>query len=110
MEKNRKTKNRRRNNERRNKKGQSYILCTVVTKMDTNKLKRLMKEKNISIYRLSKLTGLRDAGLGRIVNGKSRYILLDTAARIALALDVSVDELLEEDYRKDVNTKRRGET
>lgn len=70
--------------------------------MDPEKLKRIMKEKNVSIYRLSKLTGLRDAGLGRIVNGKSRYILLDTAARIALALDVSVDELLLDEYRKKI--------
>jgi len=68
--------------------------------MDPEKLKKIMKEKNVSIYRLSKLTGLRDAGLGRIVNGKSRYILLDTAARIAMALDVGVDELLLDEYKK----------
>ena len=71
-------------------------------RMDPEKLKRIMKEKNLSIYRLSKLTGLRDAGLGRIVNGKSRYILLDTAARIAMALDVGVDELLLDEYKKTI--------
>lgn len=73
--------------------------------MDPEKLKRIMKEKNVSIYRLSKLTGLRDAGLGRIVNGKSRYILLDTAARIAMALDVGVDELLLDEYKKNDSMK-----
>lgn len=73
--------------------------------MDPEKLKRIMKEKNVSVYRLSKLTGLRDAGLGRIVNGKSRYILLDTAARIAMALDVGVDELLLDEYKKNDSMK-----
>lgn len=78
-----------------------YMLWKGV-RMDPEKLKRIMKEKNLSIYRLSKLTGLRDAGLGRIVNGKSRYILLDTAARIAMALDVGVDELLLDEYKKTI--------
>ena len=73
--------------------------------MDPEKLKKIMKEKNVSIYRLSKLTGLRDAGLGRIVNGKSHYILLDTAARIAMALDVGVDELLLDEYKKNDSMK-----
>ena len=31
-----------------------------------------MKNKNISIYKLSKLTGLDDKGLGCIINGKQK--------------------------------------
>ena len=38
--------------------------------MNTRKIKDLMKEKNMSIYRLSKETGISDSLLGKILNGK----------------------------------------
>lgn len=63
--------------------------------MDIEFLKKIMNERNISIYRLSKLTKLRDSGLGMIINGKREDPKISTIVKIAKALNLTKDEFIE---------------
>ena len=65
--------------------------------MNTRKIKDLMKEKNMSIYRLSKETGISDSLLGKILNGKVENPRIQTVKQIAKALDVTIDEIVNKD-------------
>lgn len=62
--------------------------------MNTRKIKDLMKEKNMSIYRLSKETGISDSLLGKILNGKVENPRIQTVKQIAKALNVAIDEIV----------------
>jgi transcriptional regulator with XRE-family HTH domain len=62
--------------------------------MNTRKIKDLMKEKNMSIYRLSKETGISDSLLGKILNGKVENPRIQTVKQIAKALNVTIDEIV----------------
>ena len=63
--------------------------------MDIEFLKKIMNERNISIYRLSKLTKLRDSGLGMIINGKREDPKISSMVKIAKALNLTNDEFAE---------------
>lgn len=63
--------------------------------MNIEFLKKIMNERNISIYRLSKLTKLRDSGLGMIINGKRENPKISTIIKIAKALNLTNDEFIE---------------
>ena len=65
--------------------------------MNTRKIKDLMKEKNMSIYRLSKETGISDSLLGKILNGKVENPRIQTVKQIAKALNVARDEIVNMD-------------
>ena len=65
--------------------------------MNTRKIKDLMKEKNMSIYRLSKETGISDSLLGKILNGKVENPRIQTVKQIAKALNVKKDEIVNKD-------------
>lgn len=62
--------------------------------MNTRKIKDLMEEKNMSIYRLSKETGISDSLLGKILNGKVENPRIQTVKQIAKALNVAIDEIV----------------
>ena len=40
--------------------------------MNTDKIIKLMEEKNITLYRLGKMTNLNESNLGKIVSGKTK--------------------------------------
>lgn len=65
--------------------------------MNIRKIKDLMKEKNMSIYRLSKETGISDSLLGKILNGKVENPRIQTVKQIAKALNVTIDEIVNMD-------------
>ena len=56
-----------------------------------------MKEKNMSIYRLSKETRISDSLLGKILNGKVENPRIQTVKQIAKALNVTIDEIVNMD-------------
>ena len=70
--------------------------------MNSNYLKNILSNRNISIYKLSKLADLDDGMLNRIINGKTTNPRIDTLIKIAKALDLSEHEFAELcGYRKD---------
>ena len=54
-----------------------------------------MKNRNISIYKLSQMTNIDDRGLGKIVNGKTKNPHIDTLIKIAKAFNLTNDEFAE---------------
>lgn len=73
--------------------------------MDTIRLRQLMKEKGISIYRLSQMTGIRDGVLGRLVNEKTRDPRISTVIKIADALNVDINDLIANEQTNDKRWK-----
>lgn len=63
-------------------------------KMNTERIKELMQSKDMSIYRLSKETGISDSLLGKILSGKVKDPRISTVKQIAKALDVKIDEIV----------------
>lgn len=70
--------------------------------MNTKYLKILMEKENISMYRLSKLSGIENKSIWNIVNNKRKDPQISTVVKIAKALELSNDEFAELcGYRKD---------
>lgn len=63
--------------------------------MNNNKFKDILQRKNMTIYALSKLTGLDDRGLGKMINGITANPRIDTLIKIAQELGLSNDEFAE---------------
>jgi len=61
-----------------------------------DKIRLLRKENNISIRKLSEMTGLSKSTLSDIENNKSKKPTVDTIERIAKALQIPISELFEE--------------
>ena len=70
--------------------------------MNINILKTLLEKENISMYRLSKLSGIENKSIWNIVNNKRKDPQISTVVKIAKALDLTNDEFAELcGYRKD---------
>ena len=70
--------------------------------MNINILKTLMEKENISMYRISKLSGIENKSIWNIVNNKRKDPQISTVVKIAKALDLTNDEFAELcGYRKD---------
>ena len=70
--------------------------------MNINILKTLMEKENISMYRLSKLSGIENKSIWNIVNNKRKDPQISTVVKIAKALDLNDHEFAELcGYRKD---------
>ena len=63
--------------------------------MNINILKTLMEKENISMYRLSKLSGIENKSIWNIVNNKRKDPQISTVVKIAKALELSNDEFAE---------------
>ena len=62
--------------------------------MNIEKIKKIMDEKNITLYRLSKITDLNESNLGKIMSGKTKDPRISYVKAIADALEVSIDEIV----------------
>lgn len=70
--------------------------------MNTNYLKELLKNKNLTIYKLSKLTGISDGRLNQIINNKTKKPQNYTIVKIAVALGLDDHEFADLcGYRKE---------
>ena len=55
------------------------------------KLEKIMAEKRITYYRLSKLTGISSSVSAAISTEKGRYLSFENMDKVAIALGVSLD-------------------
>lgn len=70
--------------------------------MNVDFLKNYLIQKKISIYRLSKISGIGDGRLNQIINKKTKKPQMTTVVKIAKALDLTNDEFAKLcGYRKD---------
>ncbi len=56
------------------------------------KLKKMLDEKQITTYQLSKLTGISEQSFSKLRNGLSKELSFSSMVKIADALDISLDE------------------
>lgn len=77
--------------------------------MNTDKIIKLMEEKNITLYRLGKMTNLNESNLGKIVSGKTKDPRISYVKAIADALEVSIDEIvIKNNYRTDKRERNQN--
>ena len=62
--------------------------------MNTDRLKQIMKEKNITKYKLALLTNISNSHISKIVNGNNPNPRINTVKVIAKALDVDIKEII----------------
>ena len=62
--------------------------------MNTDKIIKLMKERNITVYKLSKMINYDRTNLKKILNGEIKEPTISTVIAIADALEVSIDEIV----------------
>lgn len=62
--------------------------------MNIKRLLKLLEERNITRYRLSKLSGVNESTITRLINEKNKDPKLSTVKAIAKALDVDVNEII----------------
>lgn len=62
--------------------------------MNLECIKRLMYKREISIYKLSKMTLISESHLGKLINGKIDNPRIKTVKAIAKALGVDINEII----------------
>lgn len=62
--------------------------------MNTIRLLEILKERNISRYRLSKISGISECTITRLINEKNKDPKISTVKAIAKALDVDINEIV----------------
>jgi len=70
------------------------------TKMYGNRIKLILKEKNMSPQELADITETTPSHISRIINGQRRCISLPIAIKIAMALNTPVEQVFI--YKKEV--------
>lgn len=63
--------------------------------MNTLFLIKYLKHKRITVYQLSKMTGLNESNLGKILNKKTKNPRINYLLTIAKALDLNEHEFAE---------------
>lgn len=63
--------------------------------MNSNYLKNILSNRNISIYKLAKLSDISDGRLNQIINNKTKKPQISTIVKIAKALDLNEHEFAE---------------
>lgn len=63
------------------------------------KIKEILQERNMSVYKLSKLTGMGEVHLGRYVHNRVQKPNLETVYKIAKALNINIEELIQEEKK-----------
>lgn len=62
--------------------------------MNIERLLKLLEERNITRYRLSKLSGINESTITRLINEKNKDPKLSTVKAIAKALDIDINEII----------------
>lgn len=63
--------------------------------MISDKLNKVIKEKNISVHKLASDTGIHHSGIYRILNNKNKNPGIYTVKKIADGLGVNIESLLD---------------
>ncbi len=73
-----------------------------IGKIVGKRIKELLYKNNMSIYRLSKITCLREGTISNLVKGRSENVLVSTLYLISSAFNMDILEFLApDDFRND---------
>ena len=68
--------------------------------MNTDKIIKLMKERNITVYKLSKMINYDRTNLKKILNGEIKEPTISTVIAIADALEINIEEIVIRNNKK----------
>ena len=68
--------------------------------MNTDKIIKLMEERNITVYKLSKMTNYDRTNLKKILNGEIKEPTISTVIAIADALEINIEEIVIRNNKK----------
>lgn len=60
-----------------------------------NKIKQILKEKNLSVRKAEQLSGISPTVLSFFLSGRNQDLKIETVSLLAKAIDISLSELLE---------------
>lgn len=83
-------------------KSQRIMGAKTLTLILAANLKAMMEERGLSMAALSRLAGANSTAVHDIIHGRARSPKLETVEKLAAALDVTVDDLLREERRAEV--------
>lgn len=64
------------------------------------KLEKYLKQKQISMYLLSKMTGIPETTINNIRHKRIKSVKFHTAYKIAKALEIDLDELVPDEWKE----------
>lgn len=64
------------------------------------KLEKYLNEKKISMYRLSKMTGIPEVTINNIKHKRIKSVSFNTAYKIAKALEIDLEDLIPDEWKK----------
>lgn len=64
------------------------------------KLEKYLEQKQISMYRLSKMTGIPETTINNIRHKRIKSVSFYTAYKIAKALEIDLEELVPDEWKK----------
>ncbi len=68
----------------------------------SNRIKKLLKEKKMTQYRLEILSGIQHGSMQCIMNGRNKTVRLNTVMMLARGFDMSLLEFLDDElFRSD---------
>ncbi|RHF37792.1 XRE family transcriptional regulator [Thomasclavelia ramosa] len=68
--------------------------------MNTDKIIKLMKERNITVYKLSKMINYDRTNLKKILSGEIKEPTISTVIAIADALEINIEEIVIRNNKK----------
>ena len=68
-----------------------YVPCSS-SEEASGLIKKMLDDKQITTYQLSKLTGISEQSFSKLRNGLSKELSFSSMVKIADALDISLDE------------------
>ena len=68
--------------------------------MNTDKIIKLMKERNITVYKLSKMINYDRTNLQKILSGEIKEPTISTVIAIADALEINIEEIVIRNNKK----------
>ena len=64
------------------------------------KLEKYLKQKKISMYQLSKMTGIPEATINNIKHKRIKSISFHAAYKIAKSLEINLEELVPDEWKE----------
>lgn len=79
------------------------VTALTVNDAVAKRVSALLKEKNMSQYRLEQLSGIQHGSMQCIMNGRNKTVTLSTVIMLSKGFDISVIEFLNDEVFKPEN-------
>ena len=71
------------------------------------RITQLCHERNLSVYRLSTLSGIRQSTVNNIISGRNHSATISTIQKICEGFDITIQEFFQSDLFVDLESETR---